>query len=148
MSMLETDTQMLGWKKLRLALIIIVDGVLIAHMQISHSTPKYVNMVKDLKTFFKFSWERESFLKPIKCMKPRSFSLQGFPLALQLLAFRLIHALLSKIPASFDEITIMNLEDGYLPQHPSINLIDTLRVEFDPNVSYFHIKLTIKTLFM
>lgn len=67
-------------------------------------------------------------VKLVKKLKQCSFCLQGFPLALQLLAFRAIPALLSKIPAPFGELTIMDLEDGYLPQHPSINLIDTLHV--------------------
>nr|VDD60053.1 unnamed protein product [Brassica oleracea] len=107
--MLETDKDMDGWKKIRIALIIIVDGVLIAHKQEARPTPRYVRMVENLKTFLAFPWGRESFLKTISCMKPRvlsprnvkilflhlsrrfkqrGFRLQGFPLSLQLVAFR------------------------------------------------------------
>ncbi|RID62742.1 hypothetical protein BRARA_E01793 [Brassica rapa] len=144
--MLETDKDMDGWKKIWIALIIIVDGVLIAHKQEARPTPRYVRMVENLKT--------ESFLKTISCMKPlnfvpkkcedpvatlvktlkqRSFRLQGFPLSLQLVAFRAIPQLLDYIPAPLNNLTVMDLEDGTLPQHKSINAIHIRRVEFDPN---------------
>lgn len=153
--------KMSGWKKLRLALIIIVDGVLIAHKQVPQPTPRYVRMLEHLPSFFQFPWGRESFLKTILCMKPpkfdpikcpdpvkklvrklkqRTFRLQGFPLSLQLVAFRAIPQLLSYIHAEDDQLTIMDLQEGHLPQHPSINKRDILRAEFDPNVcliSYF-----------
>ncbi|KAF2602809.1 hypothetical protein F2Q70_00026732 [Brassica cretica] len=153
--MLETDKDMDGWNKIRIALIIIVDGVLIAHKQEARPTPRYVRMVENLKTFFAFPWGRESFLKTISCMKPlkfvprkcedpvatlvkklkqRSFRLQGFPLSLQLVAFRAIPQLLDYIPASLNNLTVMDLEDGNLPQHKSINAIHIRRVEFDPNL--------------
>ncbi|XP_033148004.1 uncharacterized protein LOC117134183 [Brassica rapa] len=145
--MLETDKDMDGWKKIWIALIIIVDGVLIAHKQEARPTPRYVRMVENLKT--------ESFLKTISCMKPlnfvpkkcedpvatlvktlkqRSFRLQGFPLSLQLVAFRAIPQLLDYIPAPLNNLTVMDLEDGTLPQHKSINAIHIRRVEFDPNL--------------
>ncbi|CAN7124541.1 unnamed protein product [Brassica rapa subsp. narinosa] len=153
--MLETDKDMDGWKKIRIALIIIVDGVLIAHKQEARPTPRYVRMVENLKTFLAFPWGRESFLKTISCMKPpkfvpkkcedpvatlvktlkqRSYRLQGFPLSLQLVAFRAIPLLLDYIPAPSNNLTVMDLEDGTLPQHKSINAIHIRRVEFDPNL--------------
>ncbi|KAL0886785.1 hypothetical protein Bca101_010768 [Brassica carinata] len=61
--------------------------------------------------------------------------LQGFPLTLQLVAFRAIPKLLSFIPAPLDQRTLMDLEDGYLPQHGSINSLDILRVEFSPDLA-------------
>ncbi|CAN7049718.1 unnamed protein product [Brassica rapa subsp. trilocularis] len=153
--MLETDKDMDGWKKIRIALIIIVDGVLIAHKQEARPTPRYVRMVENLKTFLAFPWGRESFLKTISCMKPpkfvpkkcedpvatlvktlkqRSYRLQGFPLSLQFVAFRAIPLLLDYIPAPSNNLTVMDLEDGTLPQHKSINAIHIRRVEFDPNL--------------
>ncbi|CAN7028387.1 unnamed protein product [Brassica oleracea var. botrytis] len=153
--MLETDKDMDGWKKIRIALIIIVDGVLIAHKQEARPTPHYVRMVENLKTFLAFPWGRESFLKTISCMKPpsfvpkkcedtvatlvktlkqRNFRLQGFPLSLQLVAFRAIPLLLDYIPAPLNNLTLMDLEDGTLPQHKSINAIHIRRVVFDPNL--------------
>lgn len=153
--MLEKDKKMPGWKKIRIALIIIVDGVLIAHKQVARPTPRYVSMLRNLKSFFAFPWGRESFLKTISCMKPpkpappkitdplawlvkklkqSSFRLQGFPLTLQLVAFRAIPQLLQFIPAPNDDRTLMDLEQKYLPQHGSIKSNDILRVEFSENV--------------
>ncbi|CAN7041185.1 unnamed protein product [Brassica rapa subsp. trilocularis] len=150
--MLETGHKMSQWRKIRLALIIIVDGVLIAHQQEARPTPRYVSMLENLETFFAFPWGRESFLKTISCMKPPkflkkkkcldpvgtlvlklkqdSFRLQGFPLSLQLVAFRAIPQLLSYIPAPTDQKTLMDMEGPHLPQHPSINSNDMFRVEF------------------
>ncbi|KAF2603935.1 hypothetical protein F2Q70_00026363 [Brassica cretica] len=62
-----------GWKMIRIALIIIVDGVFIAHKQEARPTPRYVRMVENLKKKFAFLWGRESFLKTISCMKPLKF---------------------------------------------------------------------------
>ncbi|CAN7138943.1 unnamed protein product [Brassica rapa subsp. narinosa] len=68
-------------------------------------------------------------------LKQRSFRLQGFPLTLQLVAFRAIPQLLHFIPAPIDNRTLMDLEDGYLPQHGSINFLDIRRVEFSSNLA-------------
>ncbi|CAN6855191.1 unnamed protein product [Brassica oleracea] len=97
------------WKKIRIALIIIVDGVLIAHKQQARATPRY--------------------------LKQDSFRLQGFPLTLQLVAFRAIPQLSSFIPAQPDQRTLMDLEDGYLPQHKSIDSISIRRVEFSSDLA-------------
>ncbi|CDY23549.1 BnaC06g25180D [Brassica napus] len=121
--MLEEDKKMDHWKKIRIALIIIVDGVLIAHKQQARAIPRYVKMLKNLKTFFAFPWGRESFVKTISCMKPPkpSFKNGNDPVSWLLLSF---------IPAQPDQRTLMDLEDGYLPQHKSIDSISIRRVEF------------------
>ncbi|CAF2060960.1 unnamed protein product [Brassica napus] len=113
--MLEKEKKMDHWKKIRIALIIIVDGVLIAHKQQARATPRYVMMLKNLTTFFAFPW--------------------GFPLTLQLVAFRAIPHLLSFIPAQPDQRTLMDLEDGYLPQHNFINSLNIRRVEFSSDLA-------------
>lgn len=152
---LQRERNMPGSKKLRLALIMIVDGVLIAHKQYPRPTLRYVQMVDNLDEFFKFLWGRESFLKTINCMKPdplvddpvgtmvinlkqESYRLQEFPLTLQLLAFTAIPRLQEKIPAPPNQLTIMDLNVGHLPTHHSINLIEICRVENEPNVSFFN----------
>uniref|UniRef100_A0A0D3AW99 Ubiquitin-like protease family profile domain-containing protein n=1 Tax=Brassica oleracea var. oleracea TaxID=109376 RepID=A0A0D3AW99_BRAOL len=68
--MLETDQTIPKDKRLRLALIMIVDGVFIAHKQVAKPTLHYVRMVDNLEDFLNFPWGRESFLKTITCMKP------------------------------------------------------------------------------
>ncbi|KAH0862416.1 LOW QUALITY PROTEIN: hypothetical protein HID58_079627 [Brassica napus] len=110
---LETEHNVPSLVKLRLTLILIVDGVLIAHKQKARPTLKYVRMVENVNTFLEFRGGRESFLKTIiTCMKPPLFAL---------------------IPAPF-----IDLDDPYLPNHPSTNLIDTLLVEDEPNVRSFY----------
>ncbi|KAL0742689.1 hypothetical protein Bca4012_084202 [Brassica carinata] len=112
-------------------------------------------MLSKLTTFFAFPWGRESFLKTISCMKPpkpappkikdhvawlvhklkqSSFRLQGFPLTLQLVVFRAIPQLLDFISSPLDHRTCMDLEDGYLSQHKSINYLDIRRVECSSNL--------------
>lgn len=153
---LETDRNMPSWKKVRLALIIIVDGVLIAHEQKPRPTLRFVKLLEDLDIFFQHPWGRESFLKTITCMKPHknakrphvhptavlvdllkheSYRLQGFPLALQLLAFAVAPKLLSTIQAPEDSRTIMDLDEDHLPVYPSIATLDIHCVEADPTVS-------------
>lgn len=159
---LENDEEMDEWRRIRIALIILVDGVLIASHQIHQPTLRYVQMLEDVDAFLEFPWGRESFVHTVRCMKPpkwekgkpvadpvgllveklkqHSFRLTGFPLALQLLAFRAIPLLLSKIPAPDNELTIMDLTEPHFPNHPSIELESVLQVEEDPSVSiYFSI---------
>ncbi|KAH0867570.1 hypothetical protein HID58_074592 [Brassica napus] len=145
-----------GRKKLQLALIIIVDGVLIAHQQTPRSTLKYVRMVQDVDAFCSHPWGRESFIKTIACMKPPKFvplkcedpigvmvqllkqetlRLIGFPLALQLLAYQAVPKLQSTISIPFDSRTIMDLDGPNLPFHPAPSAIDIIRVEADPDVT-------------
>ncbi|CAN6870640.1 unnamed protein product, partial [Brassica oleracea] len=144
-----------GRKKLQLALIIIVDGVLIAHQQTPRSTLKYVRMVQDVDAFCSHPWGRESFIKTIACMKPPKFvplkcedpigvmvqllkqetlRLIGFPLALQLLAYQVVPKLQSTISIPFDSRTIMDLDGPNLPFHPAPSAIDIIRVEADPDL--------------
>lgn len=49
--MLMLSPNMPGWRKLRLALLLIVDGVLIANTQTHRPTPKYVRLLEDLESF-------------------------------------------------------------------------------------------------
>lgn len=154
---LETDTTLSGGQKLRLALLIIVDGVLIAHQQSTRPTLKYVRMVEDVETFCLHPWGRESFLKTITCMKPPKFvptkcedpigtlvtllqqetyALKGFPLALQLLAYQAVPRLQSTIPIPVDNLTIMDLDVPHLPLYTAPSMLDITNVECHPNVSF------------
>lgn len=147
---LDNDPDMSGWRRFRLALIIIIDGVLIASQQVHCPTPRYVKMLEDVDAFLEFPWGRESFLHTVRCMKPprfekgkpvdnpvgmrlqklkqETFRLTGFPLTLQLLAFRAIPMLQSKIPDLSHEQTLMDLTKPNLANHPSIDLNEVLLV--------------------
>lgn len=149
--MLKTEENMRSDKRLRLALIMIVDGVLIAHKQVPRPTLQYVQMVDNVEAFLNFPWGRESYLKTITCMKPpldedepvqtlvkllqqTTYRLQGFPLALQLVAFQAIPLLATKIPSPHYSTTLLELQVPHLPLHKSVNINDFLLVEVDPQV--------------
>jgi len=56
--------------KLKLAFLLIVDGVLIASNQTGRPTFKYVEMLADLEKFLSFPCGRESFMKTVEAMTP------------------------------------------------------------------------------
>lgn len=68
-------------------------------------------------------------------LQQTTYRLTEFPLALQLVALKAIPLLATKIPAPCNNLTLLELQEGHLPQHGSINLEDFLTVEVDPRVS-------------
>lgn len=82
---------------------------------------------------------------PIKCQDPiatltqllkqESFRLNGFPLALQLIAYQAVPKLLSTIPIPADDLSIMDLVEPHFPYYPAPSINDILSVEWDPEVS-------------
>ncbi|CAA7031894.1 unnamed protein product [Microthlaspi erraticum] len=143
-------------RKLRLCLILLVDGVLVVNSQTHRPTPKYVTMLEDIEAFLNFPWGRESFMKTISTMRPlrnpavkdedpvrtlvknlgqTSFRLLGFPLALQLLAFQSIPVLVEYLPTSTPYDTLLDLPDELFPTNPSLSNEDVLNAENHPNLS-------------
>ncbi|XP_024009390.1 uncharacterized protein LOC112084478 [Eutrema salsugineum] len=153
--MLRTDKDMPSSRRLRLALLMIVDGVLVANTQVHKPTPRYVRMLEDLDGFLTFPWGRESFLKTIACMRPSrkvpgkvdnpvgefrqlllqfTFRMQGFPLALQLVAFQAIPALHLKLPKDSAYFTLLDWDGIKLRKNDSLSIRDVLDVEFGDNL--------------
>ncbi|KAF3526010.1 hypothetical protein F2Q69_00050399 [Brassica cretica] len=149
------DTVMPASRKLRLCLIIIVDGVLVPTSQKPKPSLKHVNLVKNLKKFFAFQWGRESFLWAIRTMKPgpkemgkcedpngdlckmlrqKTIRILGFPLALQLVAFELIPQLLKQARGD-DSITLLTFPGQVLPQHAGLNVVDLRKAEHNPRLA-------------
>ncbi|XP_002894339.2 uncharacterized protein LOC9330400 [Arabidopsis lyrata subsp. lyrata] len=127
---LKTEKKMPGWKRLALALIIIVDGVLICQKQRVRPVSKTVEMTKDLDFFCKYPWGRLAFNRTLDRIarfksakkiedviigcKQQSYMVYGFPLALQLFAFQTIPSLRKLVPSStnvnlFTQRSIKNL---------------------------------------
>ncbi|XP_024010573.1 uncharacterized protein LOC112085987 [Eutrema salsugineum] len=153
---LRDDKEMSSDRRIRLALLLIVDCVLVANHQTHTPTPHYVQMVDNLEQFLKFPWGRESFIKilwssrpptatgaklkdgpvPLFCkqLQQKSIKLNGFPLVLQLLAFRAIPALLEKLPDPSDRLTILDLSGEGFPNNAAVTLNDVLDSEIDCNV--------------
>ncbi|ESQ30748.1 hypothetical protein EUTSA_v10012388mg, partial [Eutrema salsugineum] len=143
-------------RRLRLALLLIVDCVLIANHQTHTPTPRYVRMVDDLDNFLKFPWGRESFIKTLWLLRPpraslikskddpvalfckqlqqKSIKLNGFPLVLQLTPFRAIPALLAKLPDPSDVPRIIDFSSEGFHNNAAVMLNDVRDAEIDCNL--------------
>ncbi|KAF3553952.1 hypothetical protein F2Q69_00012174 [Brassica cretica] len=137
--LVESDDEMPGDIRLKLCLIVIVDGVLVAKSQKPRPTLKYLKLLESLDDFLALPWGRESFLWTISTLKPplkvmgkcedpvgvfcnklRQQTIKtGFPLALQLVAFWTIPLLLQLV-AGDDKITLLNYPEMSLPQHSGL----------------------------
>ncbi|ESQ38402.1 hypothetical protein EUTSA_v10029293mg, partial [Eutrema salsugineum] len=153
---LRDDKEMDSDRRIRLALLLIVDCVLIANHQTHTLTPRYVKMVDNPDAFLSFPGGREAFIKTLSSMRPsrsqlckskegpvslfckqlqqKSIKLNGFPLALQLLAFRAIPALLEKLPDPADRPRIIDLTSSGFPNNSVVTLNDVLDAEIDCNL--------------
>ncbi|CAN6833497.1 unnamed protein product [Brassica oleracea] len=152
MAMVESDPQMSGEKKLKLCLIVIVDGVLVATLQKPKPTLKYVKLLENLDEFFDFPWGRESFMWTLSTLKPppkvfgkledplgvfcqklrqQTVKTVGFPLALQLVAFRCVPRLASFVGGD-DSVTIMDYPEKAMPLHAGLSVAHIRKAEHDP----------------
>nr|VDD43125.1 unnamed protein product [Brassica oleracea] len=154
-AMVAGDKEMPPTRKLKLCLIIIVDGVLLVTNQVPKPYVKHVKRLEKLDRFLSFQWGRESFwwtissmIPPAKvigkcddpngvfCRKLRQETkvLAGFPWALQLWAFEAIPGLIARLGGN-DEQTLLTYDGEKLPQHTGLGLVDVLHAEHDPKVS-------------
>ncbi|KAF3534619.1 hypothetical protein DY000_02040788 [Brassica cretica] len=138
-------------KCLPLALIALVDGLLVCgHKQI-RVKPSYVRMVEDPEEFLQYSWGRAAFLttlfrltppaaaspaqkaKSLEVMRERlkqqTTACYGFPLALQLLAFKAIPALLSRIPQAEKMTNFLEDPEGCNTTNTLLHFEDIIEVE-------------------
>ncbi|XP_010499665.1 PREDICTED: uncharacterized protein LOC104777152 isoform X2 [Camelina sativa] len=114
----EKKKQFSSWKKLCLALIVIVDGVVVCHDQSFVST-EFVEMLNDIDYFLDYPWGRLAFTATIrrfgppmdatnpigklkKRLKQKTSACYGFPLALQLQALESIPVILERIKDPMD----------------------------------------------
>ncbi|XP_010478559.1 PREDICTED: uncharacterized protein LOC104757509 isoform X2 [Camelina sativa] len=110
--------QFSSWKKLCLALIAIVDGVVVCHDQ-SFVSSEFVEMLNDVDYFLDYPWGRLAFTATIrrfgppkdatnpigklkKRLKQKTSACYGFPLALQLQALESIPVILERIKDPLD----------------------------------------------
>ncbi|CAA7057505.1 unnamed protein product [Microthlaspi erraticum] len=142
-------------RKFKLALLLIVEGVLIADSLPLRPTPYYVTMLHDVNAFLEFPWARESFFWTLQTMKPGvrifgesedpvesyrdklkggTYRLTGFPLALQLLAFRLVPNLLRKLREPQEQPTMLAIVGPAIPIKGYISQNSVLLAESDPNL--------------
>ncbi|KAJ4901625.1 hypothetical protein Rs2_15576 [Raphanus sativus] len=144
------------WKRLPLALIALVDGLLICGHKLLRLMPAYVEMLEDTQSFLQYPWGREAFLSTLSRLTPpqpsdpskmykslsvmrlrlkqQSTACYGFPLALQLFAFKVIPSLLEKIHEPNKTTTFLEEPEGCDSTNPLLNFEDILLVETQTEV--------------
>lgn len=115
------EDRMPSWRRIRLALIVIVEGILLCNSQPVRASKEIVEMVKDLEQFQQYPWGRESFLLTISQVKVGnkiesleellskfdqvSTATHGFPIALQLMILKSIPQFEEILPNADDVAT-------------------------------------------
>ncbi|XP_024010397.1 uncharacterized protein LOC18014521 [Eutrema salsugineum] len=152
------DPDLPRWKRLPLALIVFVDGVLFCNSKNLALTEKYVAMLTDLDRFMLYPWGRVSFNKTVsrfqapkaitdaekrenpvtrlrRQLKQKTSACYGFPLSLQLMALQSIPMLVSKIPQPDNLKTFLEDPEGCQNVITLLHLGDIHAVESDPLLS-------------
>ncbi|CAN6834602.1 unnamed protein product [Brassica oleracea] len=142
-------------KRLPLALIVLVDGVLCPSNKDLKLTPRYVEMLSDVECFLAYPWGRESFLmtvprflpplvvgpgaNPLQVMRDRlsqkTTVCYGFPLALQLFVFDDVPLLLEKIPDAGNTATFIDSPGACSSPSTILTVNEIVAVEEDPDLS-------------
>ncbi|XP_024004070.1 uncharacterized protein LOC18027850 [Eutrema salsugineum] len=149
------DPDLPRWKRLPLALIVLVDGVLFCNSKNLALTEKYVEMLSDLDRFMLYPWGRVSFNKTVsrfqapkaitdaekrenpvtrllRQLKQKTSACYGFPLSLQLMALQSIPMLVSKIPQPDNLKTFLEDPEDCENVITLLHLGDMHAVESDP----------------
>ncbi|XP_033134334.1 uncharacterized protein LOC117127781 [Brassica rapa] len=138
-------------KRLPLALIALVDGLLVCGHKLLRVTPAYVEMLEDTESFLQYPWGIEAFVSTLSRLTPlqpsdpskmdkylsvmrlrlkqQSTACYGFPLALQLFAFKAIPSLLEKIPEPNKTTSFLQEPEGCDSTNALLNFEDILLVE-------------------
>ncbi|XP_020872295.1 uncharacterized protein LOC9298802 [Arabidopsis lyrata subsp. lyrata] len=139
-------------RRLRLALLVIVDGILVCDTSTVRATYEVVGMLKNLDIFVKYPWGRKSFSKTLEMVKvgvgqvesveelverlsQSHAATHGFTLAIQLLILEAVPLLEKYLPDPKDELTLSDrivLELTFLKCYHNSNILET---ELDPSVS-------------
>ncbi|KAG7572606.1 hypothetical protein ISN44_As09g009660 [Arabidopsis suecica] len=151
-NMLKAEPAMPGWKKIRLSLIVIVEGVLICGTQHIRASLPIVEMVRNLDTFFSYPWGRHAFdhtLRMIKVgakvrnhnilinkLKQKTLVIHGFPIAIQLMLFQSIPLLLCYLPSSDDAQKFYDMSLSVLPTLKTYHTNNILLVENDKDLIF------------
>lgn len=160
----EKRKQLSSWKKLCLALIVIVDGVVVCQDKDGVS-PEFVEMLNDIDFFLGYPWGRRAFIEtirrfgppkgepnPIVTLKKRlnqqTSVCYGFPLALQLQALQSIPLILERIK---DPTDLRNFTERSCEGITTTNLLREayiLDAEVDDQVTSSTLEITSITIFI
>lgn len=142
---------MSGERRLRLALIVIVEGILVCNSSAVKASKKVGEMLKDVDSFVKYPWGRKSFKRSLEMVKLGAYNqsvfflvdklcqshtaTHGFILSFQLLALHAIPLLQRYLPDLNDEQTFTDRSVLQLTQLKTFHNSNILQTENDPNVS-------------
>lgn len=107
--MLKKNTDWPSWKKISVALIVIVEEVIDVKSQLGLVNENIVKMCRDIDFFLKYLWDRHAFEQNlheivkdksdgslttlVERLKQSSVAMHGFHLSIQLLAYETIYGL-------------------------------------------------------
>lgn len=151
LKMLQVDPRMPAWRKIRLVLIVIVEGVLICGTHPVRPSFTVVEMVKNLDVFYNYPWGREAFERTVRTikvgkyvptlsniickLKQPSLVLHGFPVSLQLMLFDSIPLLKRYLPSGGQDEFFSDTKIRFMPQLKTYHTQNILQVENDVAVS-------------
>ncbi|XP_020890719.1 uncharacterized protein LOC110230862 [Arabidopsis lyrata subsp. lyrata] len=138
------------WRRLRLALIVIVEGVLLCSSQPVRASLQVVEMVQHLESFEAFPWGRESFLLTMRMVKVSQkvnslsaliakfnqshSSTHGFPLVFQLLMLKAIPVFERYLNQPDDTQTIIDGSITTLPPLKTFHNSNIMETELIPGL--------------
>ncbi|KAF8091399.1 hypothetical protein N665_0446s0018 [Sinapis alba] len=131
MRRVETDAEMPGWMKLRLCLLVIVEGVLVASVQKPKPALKHVERIENLDVFFAFPWGRESFAWTISTTKPGPKVMGKCEDPNGDLCKKLRQKTV-KLVAGDRCVSVLDFPGKSLPQHAGLTLADVQKAEHSP----------------
>lgn len=151
----EQNRRLSNWKKLSLALIVIIDGVVVcSNKKVGRVTGRFVEMLHDLDFFMSYPWGRESFNETIRRFGPlfnephpfdelkkrlgqQTSCCYGFPLALQLQILNSIPALCGRIKDPSDLRNFIQRPSESLSSTILLRESDVVDAEHNPTVSIY-----------
>lgn len=156
-SFLPLSRQFSTWKKLSLALLVIVDGVVVcSNKKAGRITPRFVEMLHDTAFFMSYPWGRESFNETIKRLGPLATESQpfvelktrlgqhstccyGFPLALQLQVLTSIPLICRRIKNHDDSRNFIQRPSQSTSNSIILREADVVECELHPSVSVLNL---------
>ncbi|XP_010421463.1 PREDICTED: uncharacterized protein LOC104706920 [Camelina sativa] len=122
-TLLKSEPTMPVWRKFRLALLVIVEGILLCRTQPVKPSLEVVEMVKDIDFFLHYPWGRHSFKRLLRMVTIGDY-IADKP------------ALIKFLPHSEDQSTFLDQPLKYLPKCKSYHTYNFLSTEHDPAVLF------------
>lgn len=132
--------------KMRLALLLLVEGILCPTSGSTYIRPEVVEMVGDINAFVEYPWGRESFLLTVGSAKPRSaaqytqdtVAIPGFAHAIVLITVCSCPQIIADPRAGHelldDSLPIEDIVDGVCAMSVKINVVTSQTIELTGQV--------------